>query len=598
MTNIEEDKTEKKTILEVPENITVKELAEKMEIKATDLIAKLIKNKIFANINEVLDFDTAEIVADDFGFELKKVSSEAQKRKQRIKKNLGPGAKKRPPVVVIMGHVDHGKTTLLDKILKTNVTAGESGGITQHFSAYQVKKKGETITFLDTPGHEAFYSMRERGAYITDLAVIVIAADDGIKPQTKEAVKFAKEAGVPILVAINKIDKSEKNIEKVKKELSEIDLVPEDWGGKTVCVNISAKTGEGIDELLEMIILASDMEEIKANPNSPAEGFVIESHIDPKIGPVATVLIQNGTLINGDYVSVGSDWGRIKRMENFSGKKINKATPSMPVTIIGLNDVSRAGSFLIGEVNRSTAEKRTVEFKNIENNKSSEDKILNTAKIKELVKSHQIKKFNIILKADVKGSLEAIIQILESIKSDEVAIQVLKMGVGNVTETDIKMAHSSGAKIIGFNVSIDLSVKKFAEKEKVDIKMYKVIYELVNDIKKDLSDVLEPEIIRTDLGVLKIIAIFKSGKKSAKKVDMIVGAKVESGKIEKASLLEILRDGEKIGEGTAKEIQYNKKITKEVKSGNNAGITYEGNVIIEEGDVINAYKEEKKKREI
>ena len=594
----EENKIEEKKILEVSENITVKELAEKMEIKTTDLIAKLIENKIFANINETLDFDTAEIVADDFGFELKKVRSEAQKRKQQIKKNLGPGAKKRPPVVVIMGHVDHGKTTLLDKILKTNVTAGESGGITQHFSAYQVKKKGEIITFLDTPGHEAFHSMRERGAYITDLAIIVIAADDGVKPQTKEAVKFAKDAGVPILVAINKTDKPEKNIEKVKKELSEIDLAPEDWGGKTVCVNVSAKTGEGIDELLDMVILASDMEEIKANPDCPAEGFVIESHLDPKIGPVATVLIQNGTLANGDYVSVGYDWGRIKRMEDFTGKKINKAAPSMPVTIIGLNDVPKAGSFLIGEINRLTAEKRAAKFSDIENEKSSEDKILSTARIKALVKSHQMKKFNIILKADVKGSLEAIIQILESIKSDEVAIQILKMGVGNITETDIKMARSSGAKIIGFNVSIDLSVKKFAEKEKVDIKMYKVIYELINEIKKDLSDILEPEIVRTDLGVLKVIAIFKSGKKSAKMVDMIVGAKVESGKIEKGSLLEILRDSEKIGTGIAKEIQYNKKIAKEVKIGNNAGITYEGNVIIEEGDVINAYKEEERIRKI
>ena len=593
-----ENEIEKKIILEVPENITVKELAEKMEIKTTDLIAELIKNKIFANINELLDFDTAEIVADDFGFELKKVKSEAQRRKQQIKKNLGPGAKKRPPVIVIMGHVDHGKTTLLDKILKTNVTAGESGGITQHFSAYQVKKKGEIITFLDTPGHEAFHSMRERGAYITDLAVIVIAADDGVKPQTKEAVKFAKDAGVPILVAINKTDKPEKNIEKVKKELSEIDLAPEDWGGKTVCVNVSAKTGEGVDELLDMIILASEMEEIKANPNCPAEGFVIESHLDPKIGPVATVLIQNGTLINGDYVSVGYNWGRIKRMENFTGKKINKAAPSMPVTIVGLNDVPKAGSFLIGETNRLMAEKRAAKFSDIENEKSSEDKILSTAKIKALVKSHQMKKFNIILKADVKGSLEAIIQILESIKSDEVAIQILKMGVGNITETDIKMAHSSGAKIIGFNVDVDLSVKKFAEKEKVDIEMYKVIYELISDIKKDLSDILEPEIVRTDLGVLKVIAIFKSGKKSAKMVEMIVGAKVESGKIEKGSLLEILRDGEKIGTGIAKEIQYNKKIAKEVKVGNNAGITYEGDVIIEEGDVINAYKEEERIRKI
>ncbi len=598
MTNPEENKKEEKGVLEISENIIVKDLAEKMGVKATDLISELIKNKIFANINEALDFETAEIVADFFGFELKKSESVAEKRKQQLKKNVGPGAKKRPPVVVVMGHVDHGKTTLLDKILKTNVASGESGGITQNVSAYQVKKKGETITFIDTPGHEAFHSMRERGAYITDLAVIVIAADDGIKPQTKEAIKFVKEAGVPVLVAINKIDKPEKNIDKVKKELAEIDLVPEDWGGKTVCINISAKTGEGIDELLDMIILTSDMEEIKANPNCPAEGFVIESHLDPQIGPMAVVLIQNGTLKEGDYVSAGLIWGRIKRMENFNGKRVHKAVPSMPVTVMGLNEIPKVGAFLIGETSRLVAEERAAEFNKIQHKGEAGDRVVSTAKIKELVKSRKMKKFNIILKADTKGSLEAIIQILESIESEDVAVQILKMGVGNITETDIKMAHSSGAKIIGFNVSINSAIEKFAEKEKIEVRMYKVIYELVNEIKEDLTSILEPEIVRTDLGILKVIAIFKSGKKSAKKVEMIVGAKVESGKIEKGSLLEITRSGEKIGEGTVKELQANKKVVSEVKKGNDAGITFEGNIIIEDGDVLNSYKNEEIKRKI
>ena len=605
MTNSEENKDQDqnnskddvKTILEISENIIVKDLAEKMNIKATDLISELIKNRIFANINEALDFETAEIVADFFGFELKKTESVAEKRKQQLKKNVGPGAKKRPPVVVVMGHVDHGKTTLLDKILETNVAGGESGGITQNVSAYQVKKKGETITFIDTPGHEAFHSMRERGAYITDLAVIVVAADDGVKPQTKEAIKFVKDAGVPVLVAINKIDKPEKNIEKVKKELAEVDLVPEDWGGKTVCVNISAKTGEGIDELLDMIILASDIEEIKANPNCSAEGFVIESHLDPQIGPITVVLIQNGTLKEGDYVSAGSIYGRIKRMENFNGKRIHKAIPAMPVTVMGLSEAPKVGAFLIGETSRLVAEKRAKEFDKIQVGEEGE-KIISTAKIKELVKSRRMKKFNIILKADTKGSLEAITQILESIDSTEVAVQILKMGVGNITETDVKMAHSSGAKIIGFNVSANSVIEKFAEKEKIEIKIYKVIYELVREIKEDLTSILEPEIVRTDLGILKVIAIFKSGKKAAKKVDMIVGAKVESGKVEKGSLLEIMRDGEKIGEGIIKELQANKKVANKIKKGNDAGMTFEGNVIIEMGDVINAYKEEEVKKKL
>jgi translation initiation factor IF-2 len=598
MINSEKNKKQNKPILEISENIIVKNLAEKMNVKVTDLISELIKNKIFANINEVLDFETAEIVADFFGFELKKSESIAEKRKLHLKKDLGVGAKKRPPVVVIMGHVDHGKTTLLDKILETNVAEGELGGITQNVSAYQVKKKGEVITFIDTPGHEAFHSMRERGAYITDLAVIVVAADDGVKPQTIEAVNFAKEAGVPILVAINKIDKYEKNIDKVKKELAEIDLASEDWGGKTVCVNISAKTGEGIEELLDMIILASDMEEIKANPNCPAEGFVIESHIDSQIGPIAIVLIQNGTLKEGDFVSVGSIWGRVKRMENFKGKRVYKATPSTPVTVMGLNEVPKVGAFLIGETSRLVAEERANEFNKIQNKEEAGDKLVSTAKIKELVKSHKLKKFNIILKADTKGSLEAITQILESIESKDIAIQILKMGVGNITETDVKMARSSGAEIIGFSVDANSDIEKFAEKEKVKIKIYKIIYELVNEIKEDVVSILEPEAVRTDLGILKVIAIFKSGKKSAKKVDMIVGAKVESGKVEKGSLLEIIRKGEKIGEGMVKELQSNKKSASDVKKGNDAGITFEGNIIIEEGDVLRAYKNEMEKRKI
>lgn len=599
MTNLDnKNQDSEKKVLEIPENITVKKLAEKMNIKATDLISELIKNKIFASINETIDFETAAIIADDFGFEFMRARSEIERRKQELKKNLGPGARKRPPVVVVMGHVNHGKTTLLDKILKTNVAAKEAGGITQHVSAYQVKKKGEFITFLDTPGHEAFHAIRKRGAYITDIAVIVIAADDGVKPQTVEAINFAKEMGIPILVAINKIDKSEiNNVEKIKKQLFEIGLVPEEWGGKTVCVNVSAKTGEGINELLDMVILLSDMEEIKANLNSIAEGFVIESHLDPKVGPVATVLIQNGTLKEGDYVSVGSAWGRIKRMQDFSGKKISKALPSTPVTITGLNETPMAGSFLLAEMGRLAAEKRALELSKIEKENSA-SKIISANKIKELVKSGQVKKMNLILKADTKGSLEAITQILESIETQELAIQTLKSAVGNITETDIKMAASSEAKIIGFNIDIDSSAKVISKKENADIKIFEIIYDLVDYIKKELTCLLEPKTVRIDVGKLKVIAIFKSSKKSARMVNMIFGASVLNGKIEKSSLVEIIRNKEKIGQGIVKELQYNKKEVKEVKKGNNAGITFEGNVAIEIGDILNAYKEEKRERKI
>ncbi len=591
-----QNEAETKTVLEIPQNISVKELAKKMDIKVTDLITELIKNKIFASINEMLDFETAAIIADDFNFKLVKARSEMEKRKQRLKANLGVGARKRPPVVVVMGHVDHGKTSLLDKILKTNVAEKESGGITQNVSAYQVEKKGQTITFLDTPGHEAFHAMRQRGAYITDLAVIVIAADDGVKPQTIEAINFIRCSGVPIIVAINKIDKPEANVEVVKKQLSDMDLIPEEWGGKTICVNISARTGEGIDELLDMIILSSDMEELKANPNSVAEGFVLESNLDPKTGPVATVLIQNGTLKEGDYLAAGAVWGRIKRMCNFAGKKINKALPSMPVTIVGLNDVPKAGSLFMAKSSRLIAEKCAKEFA-LEGSEKREAVKVITSKAKETSSSDQIKKLNLVIKADTKGSLEAITQILENTGNEEAVVCVLRAGAGNITETDIKMARSAKANIIGFNINIDSAMKKFAEKEKVNIKEYNIIYDLVNDVKKELSALLAPEIIRTDQGTSKVIAIFKSAKKSAKITNMIFGAKVEDGKIERSSICEVFRNKEIVGKGVVKELQFNKKEVKEVKSPNNAGITFEGNIIVEMNDVLKCYKEEKRKKE-
>jgi translation initiation factor IF-2 len=589
----------KKTVIEIPDTIVVKDLAAKMGLKVTDLITELMKNKIFATLNETIDFETAAIVGDDLGFELIKVRTELERGRQLLKKKeFGQEAQKRPPVVVIMGHVDHGKTTLLDKILATNVASGEFGGITQNVSAYQVTKRGEVITFMDTPGHEAFHSMRERGAYITDMAVIVVAADDGVKPQTKEAVEFAKGAGLPILVAINKIDKPEANIEKVKKELSEIDLLPEEWGGKTVCVNISAKTGEGIDELLDMIILYADMEDLKADYEELAEGFIIESHLNDKIGPMATVLIQNGTIHAGDYVAAGTMSGRVKVMRDFKRERIGVATPSMPVTLLGLNEVPRAGLVIRAYATRKQAEQAALEFG--EGNKLPADtgRMISASKIKELADSGKLKKLNLIIKADTKGSLEAIVQILEAIKVQGLAVQILKTGVGNITESDIKLAQSSDARIIGFNNIIDANARRFAEKEEVGYRIFNIIYELATYVKEELSAMIEAETVRTDLGKLKVIAVFKLPRKSAKHIDMIFGAKIDSGKAEKDAKLEVLRNGEKVGEGTLVELQHNKKAVSELKSGNNAGVTFKGNVLVEEGDNLVVYKEEKIKRTI
>lgn len=589
----------KKITIEIDETIVVKDLAAKMGIRVTDLIAELMKNKIFATLNEKIDFETAAIVGDDLGFEIARKKSDLERNRQMLKgKKLGDGAEKRPPVVVIMGHVDHGKTTLLDKILSTNVAAGEFGGITQNVSAYQVKKRGEVITFMDTPGHEAFHSMRERGAYITDLAVIVVAADDGVKPQTKEAVDFARNAGLPIIVAINKIDKPEANVERVKKELSEIDLLPEEWGGKTVCVNISARTGEGIDNLLDMIILYADMEELRAEYNSFAEGFIIESHLNPKVGPIATVLIKNGTLSEGDFVAAGTVSGRVKVLKDFKKEVIEDATPSMPVTILGLAEVPRAGLVIKAYPTRSAAEEAAMAFRQDAADDPSAGKILSVSKIQEMAENGKLKKLNLIIKADTKGSLEAIVQILDTIKVEGLAIQIIKTGVGDVTESDIKLAQSSDARVIGFNNMIDANAKKIVEKETSPVNLFNIIYELVAYVKAQLSEMLEAETVRTDLGKMKVIALFKLPKKSAKLVDMIFGAKIEHGKAEKNAKLEVMRSGELVGKGTLIELQHNKKTVSELKSGNNAGVTFKGDVTIAEGDEIVMFKEEKVKRTI
>ena len=593
-----EDKIKEKVEIEIGDFVAVKNLAEKMGISATELISELIKNGVFASVNEEIDFETASIISDDFGFKISKRETLGKKlRKQR--KELGKGAVKRPPIVVVMGHVDHGKTSLLDKIRETEVAAGESGGITQHISAYQIRKKGKTITFLDTPGHEAFQAMRQRGAYLTDLAILIVAADDGVKPQTKEAINFIRQAEIPIIVVLNKIDKPEANPEKVKKELSEFDLAPEEWGGKTVFVETSAETGQGIDELLEMILLASEIEELKADPKMPAEGMIMESHMDSRRGAVANVIIQNGTLEEGDYLSAGFVSGKAKRMENFQGKQIRKALPSMPVTIIGLENTPAAGSFLLKEENRVAAEKRVEEFKKISGDESLREAGISATKIKDLVKSEDVKKFNLILRADTKGSLEAITQTIKALPTKEVAVQIVKMGLGNITESDIKMAEASKAKVIGFHTNLESAVRHLAEQNKVEVKLYQVIYELVEDIKKGVSALMSSEIVRVDLGKLKVIALFMTGKMSPKGIiKMIVGAKVNSGKTEKNCFLEIFRGGEKVGSGKVLQLEYNKKMVAQLKEGNNAGITYQGDVKIEMEDELVSYKEEERERSV
>ena len=590
------DKDVKK--IKLPVTITVKKFSEILSLPVNILITELMKNGILATINEQIDFETASIIAQDLGYQVEEEHIEDGKQMTLEKllellkkeKESGENLQPRPPVVTILGHVDHGKTTLLDTIRKTNVVAKESGGITQHIKAYQVKKKGKVITFVDTPGHQAFSAMRERGVSIADIAVLVVAADDGVRPQTKEVIEYLLTKKIPTIVAINKIDKPEANIQRVKQELSENGILLEDWGGQILSAEISAKKNIGIDELLENILLLMEVEDFRTDNKRSALGIVLESHLDPQKGPVATVLVKTGTLKEGQDILAGAAFGRVRRIEDFTGKKLTEAGPSTPVSLIGLNTTSNANDILQVASSKSAAKIKSGEASQFRS-QSEKAGQLNVQKIYKNIADEKIKKLNIVLKADVQGSLEAIQQILGEIKSDEVAIDYISIGVGNITESDVRLAQSSGAAVFGFSVEITPVAKRMAESGGVEIKAYKIIYELVDEIKKRLVDMLPPDIERIEYGKLKVLAIFKTGKK-----DMIVGGKVSKGKVSKGNLIEVLRNDQIIGRGKLANLQQNKVNTDEVKEGMECGITFEGDTKIKEGDALVFYKEEVKKK--
>ncbi len=493
----------------------------------------------------------------------------------------------RPPIVVVLGHVDHGKTTLLDFIRKTNVVEKESGGITQHIGAYQIEHQGKAITFIDTPGHEAFSQMRSRGAKVADIAILVVAAEEGVKPQTKEVISHIKEFKIPVVVAINKIDKPAANPGKVIGELAKEGITTESQGGKVPSINISAKTGQGVDELLEMILLVAELEELKVNFDEPASGVVIESYQDSQRGPTATLLVRKGTLKKGDIVLCGDFHGKVKILENFQGDFIGKASPSTPVVVLGLNQAPTIGEKFSIEESEEEARKKIVE----------KEKPAQSPKGIEAGEPESEgfggKTLSIILKADVKGSLEAIEGTFENIKKEELNIDILKSEVGDISESDIKLAYSTGSIIIGFRVKSPTFIFNLAKRQGVRIKTFEVIYELVEEIKKGLTKLLEPEIVRKELGKLKVIAIFKKEKSR-----MIVGGKVTSGKVENKALVDVIRNKEKVTKGRITQLQHNKKDMPEVEKGKEAGILFEGEPVIEEGDVLEIYKEEKKAKEL
>lgn len=588
--------------VEIPDYITVKEFAEKTGIKLAKVIGELMKNGIMANINEHIDFETAQIIADDMGVKLKRIRSAAQAEEfmngnisNLLKEDDASVLRERPPVVCVMGHVDHGKTKLLDTIRNTDVVSGEFGGITQHIGAYQVSKKGKPITFLDTPGHEAFTAMRARGAKATDIAILVVAADEGVKPQTIEAINHAKEAQVPIIVAINKMDKEGANPDRVKAELAEHGLQPEDWGGNTVIVKVSALRGDGVDDLLDMILLTAEMLNLKANPDREAVATVIEAHLDPNFGPVATVLVNTGTLKIMNNVIVGNTYGRIKIMKDYNGKMLRLAGPSTPVLIAGLHETPKSGDILQVVENERIAKQRAEEISLI-TKKDFESKMSSLNQIISHVKSDKVLK--LVIKADTKGSLEAIRQSVAKIKDDEVAIKIIHAGVGTITKSDVMMASASRGLIVGFQCDFDSPfVKKIAERENVEIKKYTIIYDLLEDIKRILTGLLAPEFTEVVLGRAEVKQIFL-----LKKGFIIIGCRVLSGKIVSKAKIRVIRGRTSadvdniVGKGVVDSLKKGTEVVKDIGEGNECGIKFVGDVSLLPGDILEVFKEEQKKR--
>ena len=573
------------------DTITVQDLAHQMGKKATDVIMKLMGMGVMATLNQELDVDTATIIAEEFGATVEVKISKEEELFTDIE-DKPEDLEHRPPVVTIMGHVDHGKTSLLDKIRSTHVTSTEAGGITQHIGAYQVEISGQKITFLDTPGHEAFTAMRARGAQITDIAILVVAADDGVMPQTIEAIDHAKAAGVPIIVAINKVDKPTADPDRIKQELTNYGLISEEWGGDTIMVPVSAKQGIGIDELLEMILLVAEVAELKANPNRNAKGKVIESKLDKGRGAVATLLVQAGTLHVGDFLIVGTTQGRIRAMFDYKGKSVKVAGPSTPVEILGLNEVPEAGDDYIAVDNeklaKQVADKRQKE-------KHMQEIARNTkVSLEDLfaqIKEGDIKELNIILKADVQGSIEAIRQSLEKLGNDEVRVNIIRTAVGGIREADVMLAAASNALIIGFNVRPDVGARKMAEKEAIQINTYRVIYEAIEDVKAALSGMLSPDIKEVELGQAEVRSTFK-----VPKVGVVAGCYVTEGKITRNAHVRVVRDGVVIHDGMLGSLKRFKDDVKEVNTGYECGMGFERFNDIKEGDIFEAYTFEEVKR--
>ena len=583
--------------IELPASIVIRDLALMVEKSPIDIIKKLMTNGVMATINQAVDFDTAAIVVAEYGFEAVPLEvietpmeevGEVPMWRQMIADEDKTLLKSRAPVVTILGHVDHGKTSLLDAIRQTDVAAGEAGGITQHIGAYQVEQKGRLITFLDTPGHAAFTAMRARGAQGADVVVLVVAADDGVMPQTKEAIAHAKAARVPIIVALNKIDKPNANVERVKQQLAEQELVPDDWGGQTLVAPVSAKQKQGISDLLEAILLVADNIEIRANPGGKVIGTIIEAELDKSRGVVATLLVQNGTLQTGDIVVAGTAFGRIKAMTDFRGKPLKKAGPSTPVLVMGLSDMPAAGDiFEVIETDREAREIVTERADAIKK-KSQERKKISLEDLFSAYAQGEMKSLNLVLKADVQGSLEPILGELEKLGKGEITINVLYSETGNIGENDVMLASASKAIILGFNVQAEVAARRLAESEGVDVRLYNIIYRLTEDIEMALKGMLAPEFVEKMLGkaqVLKVIPISKIGK--------IAGCRVTEGELRRNGKIRMKRGSDIVFEGEMSSLKHEKEDVREIRSGLECGVGLKNFHEIEPGDIIECYVLEK-----
>src|SRR5680860_126083 len=575
-------------VISVPKVLTVRNYAELAGIPINRVLAELMKNGVFTSINEKIDFDTAAIIGESLNLDVKLEETQAEEGSDNnqledaLSKEDAKSLEERSPVIVVMGHVDHGKTKLLDSIRKTDVVAGETGGITQHIGAYQVTRKNQTITFIDTPGHEAFTAMRSRGAKIADIAILVVAADDGVKPQTVEAFRIIEATKIPFIVAINKIDKPAADVNRVKQELSnQLNITPEDWGGKTICVPISATEGTGIEDLLDMVLLVAhtESEDLKANPKAKAMGTVIESNVDKGTGPLATILIQNGTLRVGDQLCFNNIiYGKVKALRNYKGEEVESVGPSSPAKVVGLKISPTVGDMLF------VGKGEKVKIKKIKSS-SKEPEVFKT--ITDDEKDNKIPSVNIVIKADYLGSAEAIEESLLKLNNDKVKAKIIFKGLGYITEGDVKRAEASGAKILGFNVKMSPQVEDLVRERKVIVQIFSIIYDLIKYVKEDMKLLIKPEIRRVDLGRLKVLAIFRTDGEG-----QIVGGKVLDGEIKNNSSLEVWRGDTLITTGKLARLQAGKQDVNSVEKDNEAGIKYEGKPLIEEGDILVSHIEE------